>query len=289
MASSRRLTPFSFRRLRRVDPVISESRPLVLIHGMSSGPSAWDPVLPLLLESRRVHVVTLPGHRGGRPLIDPSSLRSIDYVDALEEELDLLGIAQADLVGNSLGGWAALQLAGRGRALSVVCLAPAGGWAPGKAFDRFLAAQFAAAYRACVRLTSPGRHRFLGHPSMRRALLAGTVARPEQVTDAAYLSMIEDIAGCEALRHSIHRPVARDVSWVPRLDCPVLIAWSDNDRVLLSRAAGRRLEKQIGAPEVVRLPGVGHVPMSDSPELVASTILEFIARTRPARQSGESA
>ena len=51
--------------------------------------------------------------------------------DALERALDEAGIRTAHLVGNSLGGYVALQLAARGRARSVVALAPAGGWAVG--------------------------------------------------------------------------------------------------------------------------------------------------------------
>jgi pimeloyl-ACP methyl ester carboxylesterase len=41
--------------------------------------------------------------------------------------MDEAGIGRAHLVGNSLGGFVALQLAARGRAESVVALAPAGG------------------------------------------------------------------------------------------------------------------------------------------------------------------
>ena len=41
------------------------------------------------------------------------------------------GFATAHLAGNSLGGYTALRLAARGRARSVVALAPAGGWAEG--------------------------------------------------------------------------------------------------------------------------------------------------------------
>jgi pimeloyl-ACP methyl ester carboxylesterase len=243
-------------------------------------------LLPRLLASRRVHLVTLPGHRGGVPLSYPESLRSMDYVDAVEAELDGLGIDQADLVGNSLGGWIALQLAGRGRAASVVCLAPAGGWASGGSMDRFLAAQFSIAFRACRRLLKPRGQRMLHHPRMRRALLSSMVVHPERVDDSAYLTTVKDIAGCEALERSLHRLEARDLSWVPKIDCPVLIAWSARDRVLISKAGRRRLEQQVGRPRVVVVPDVGHVPMSDAPERIGSLILEFSASSQP---TGESA
>jgi pimeloyl-ACP methyl ester carboxylesterase len=52
-------------------------------------------------------------------------------VDAVEQAMDDAGFEVAHIVGNSLGGYVSLQLASRGRAQSVVALAPAGGWAHG--------------------------------------------------------------------------------------------------------------------------------------------------------------
>ena len=49
--------------------------------------------------------------------------------DAVERALDEAGFERAHIAGNSLGGYVALQLAARGRAETVVALAPAGGWA----------------------------------------------------------------------------------------------------------------------------------------------------------------
>jgi pimeloyl-ACP methyl ester carboxylesterase len=50
--------------------------------------------------------------------------------DVLERELDAAGIATAHIVGSSLGGWLAFELAARGRARTVLALAPPGGWQP---------------------------------------------------------------------------------------------------------------------------------------------------------------
>ncbi|MFT4263828.1 MAG: alpha/beta hydrolase [Nocardioides sp.] len=248
--------------------------PLILIHGMSSGPQAWAPVLSRLEQQREVHVVTLPGHHG-RPI--PRDFSSSTYVDLVEAELDRLGIEAPDVVGNSLGGWIALQLAARGRARSVVCLAPAGGWPVGSPFDRLLTAQFAAAYRVCRMLVAPAGRPFRRTPGVRRALLHAMVARPQRVSPRAFDEIVADVAGCRALRESLHRPAARDLAFTPAAPCPVLIAWSAEDRILVSHAYRRTLAEQVGAPTVVTLPGVGHIPMSDEPDLVARTILEFTA------------
>ncbi len=267
----------------------SGRRPLVLVHGMSSSARAWDPLLPYLRGSRVVHAVTLPGHRGGEPIGPRRPISTRDYVDAVERQLNTLGVTEAHLVGNSLGGWVALQLAGRGRARSVVCLAPAGGWAAGGTFDRFLAAQFSLAYWACRRLTAPGGGRLRNDPRVRRALLRGMVAKPDRVTDEQFEELVLDIAQCEALRRSISRPESRDVASVPGIACPVLIAWSDCDRILASRTSRRRLAAQVGRPEVRILPGVGHVPMGDDPALVSQVILKFAAEADSAPPSLEPA
>jgi len=49
--------------------------------------------------------------------------------------MDAAGWEIADIAGNSLGGFIALQLAQRGRARSVVALATAGGWPAGDAAE----------------------------------------------------------------------------------------------------------------------------------------------------------
>ena len=62
--------------------------------------------------------------------------------------MDEAGFETAHIVGNSLGGYVALQLAARGRARTVVALAPAGGWAEGDARSATLV-QFFARCRSC--------------------------------------------------------------------------------------------------------------------------------------------
>src|SRR5690349_8694624 len=89
----------------------------------------WELVLPALERRHDVLAVTLAGHAGGPPLA--AAVSGDVLPDAVEGAMDAAGFETAHIVGNSLGGYIALQLAARGRARSVVALAPAGGWAPG--------------------------------------------------------------------------------------------------------------------------------------------------------------
>src|SRR5690349_13233461 len=104
--------------------------PLVCLHGLGGSVHNWDRVLPGLQTRHDVRTVALRGHVGGEifPVRVHPTVPAL--VDGVEAALDAAGIARAHLVGTSLGGWVALELAARGRALSVVALSPAGGWLP---------------------------------------------------------------------------------------------------------------------------------------------------------------
>ena len=97
------------------------------MHGFTDTWRTWELVLPALERRHDVLAPTLPGHAGGPPIEGEITDRLI--ADAVEQAMDDAGFVTAHIVGNSLGGFVALQLAARGRADSVVALAPAGGWA----------------------------------------------------------------------------------------------------------------------------------------------------------------
>jgi pimeloyl-ACP methyl ester carboxylesterase len=56
--------------------------------------------------------------------------------------------------------------------------------------------------------------------------------------------------------------------------CPVRIAYGTLD-FMLGGLTAPRFAAAIPDADLVALPGLGHVPMLDDPELVARTILEF--------------
>lgn len=118
--------------------------PMVCLHGFTDTWRTWELVLPVLERYHDVLAQTLPGHAGGPPLSGNAGVARV--ADAIEDAMDEAGFRTAHIVGNSLGGYIALHLAARGRAESVVALAPAGGWAKGdesykETFDHFTAMQ----------------------------------------------------------------------------------------------------------------------------------------------------
>jgi pimeloyl-ACP methyl ester carboxylesterase len=97
----------------------------VLLHGFMESWRSWELVLPMLERRHDVLAVTLAGHAGGPPIESDANAAAV--VAALERAMDAAGFATAHVAGNSLGGYAALKLAERGRARTVVAFAPAGG------------------------------------------------------------------------------------------------------------------------------------------------------------------
>ena len=102
---------------------------MVLVHGVTDTWRSWDLVLPTLERSHDVLAPTLAGHAGGPEL--PAEITPETLAEGVERQMDEAGFETAHIAGNSLGGFVALQLAARGRAKSVVALAPAGGWKEG--------------------------------------------------------------------------------------------------------------------------------------------------------------
>ncbi len=84
--------------------------PLVLLHGAYATIDMWGPILAGLAASHQVIAVELQGH-GHTADIDDRPFSYEQFADDVAGLLDHLGIAQADIVGYSMGGSTGLQVA----------------------------------------------------------------------------------------------------------------------------------------------------------------------------------
>lgn len=84
-------------------------RPLVLLHGGLAAASMYQPILPMLAKDRRVIGVDLQAHGHTADVDRP--LRYETMADDVAALTGHLGLAQADVMGYSLGAGAALRLA----------------------------------------------------------------------------------------------------------------------------------------------------------------------------------
>ena len=102
---------------------------LVAIHGLGSASTAWDLVSPQLSERFEFITLDLPGH-GNAFMLANKSMNPVLIAKIIVEELHEIGIEKFHLMGNSLGGWIALEMAAAfpELVLSVTGVAPAGLW-----------------------------------------------------------------------------------------------------------------------------------------------------------------
>jgi pimeloyl-ACP methyl ester carboxylesterase len=245
--------------------------PLVLIHGIGHRLEAWEPVFDRLAERHEVIALDLPGF-GLSPVPDDGMPRDMAAtVAAMAAAFEEWGLGRPHVAGNSLGGAIALELAAAGAVRSATVFSPAGFFTDA---ERRRALRILNALRANTFAPKPLIRVTMRTPSLRAASLSALVARPGQVDgERAFGDAL-------ALRTGRgFRPVARSARYYvfdgSRLDStvPVTVGWGERDRIFGVHQA-ERVRAQLPNARVVVMPGCGHVPMSDDPELVAQLILE---------------
>jgi pimeloyl-ACP methyl ester carboxylesterase len=247
--------------------------PLLLLHGIGAIWRAWSPVLPYLEAHHDVIVPTLHGHAGGPPL-DSQVAPSVQVlVDGIEEELDRLGLPKVHIAGNSLGGWIGIELARRGRAQSLVLLSPAGAWRSPRRL-RVTAHGVRFSLGALSRYSSRAEA-MAGRRLLRWALLGGQVAHPHLVPRESLVTYIQASGQSPVVEPLLRVLHLHPVDPLPTdRDYPVRLVWAERDRVLPFKHFGSPMLERLPGAELIRLSGVGHVPMSDDPARVAELILE---------------
>lgn len=265
------VTPALYRR--------GEGEPLLLLHGFKGTWHQWQPIVDSLVGRYEVIAPTLPGHDGGPAFPKEGPLRLVDAGDAVEAQLDELGVESAHIVGSSIGGGIALELAKRGRARSVVALAPAGGWLPGSKESRRLA-RFFVRQRALARAGRPSLSMVMSKGPTRRLALRDIMWRGERVSAPAAVQMVLSSLRCPVEGRVIDALRANQaaIEGLESVRAPTLIAWPEHDRILPSTRHSHRFRTEIPGAEFVMLAGVGHVPMWDAPQLVIKTIDDFVTR-----------
>ena len=246
--------------------------PLVLLHGFTDTWRTWELVLPALEARHDVLALTLAGHAGGPPLPDPVTSEAI--ADAVELAMDEAGFATAHFAGNSLGGYVALQLAARGRADSVVALAPAGGWAEGD--DGFH--DTLAHFRTMQELLAgamPHVATIVSTPEGRQRATAHFTEHPELLSPDLVAHVMRGAAECPGVVPLIaHAEVAGWPLDAAAIRCPVRVVWGTADRLLeWPRTAARYRRDWLPHADWVELDGVGHCPQLDVPLEAAQLIL----------------
>lgn len=242
---------------------------LVLVHGIGSRWQVFEPVIDALAATHDVIAVDLPGF-GASPFPAGLTPGPRQYAAWLAGWLGELGVQRPHVVGSSMGGAIALEMARHRTAARVTAFSPAGFWAkPGRIWCQGLVT----AMRDLAKVGGRPLDLAVGVRPLRAAAAAPMFGRPARTTPAqvrADLAALKDATGFEQARASFADYTFADAAELG--DTPVTIAWGTRDVLLTHRSQSRRARTLLPDARHVDLPGCGHLPFSDDPELCIDTI-----------------
>ncbi|PTU31856.1 alpha/beta fold hydrolase [Stenotrophobium rhamnosiphilum] len=246
--------------------------PLVLIHGFGGNWRMWKPVLSILEKHHRVIVPTLPGHSGGLPLTQKVSPGAV--ADALAAQLRARGLDQAHVVGQSLGGYMAIEMARRGVARSVLAISSGGAWKDDARMAKTIK-QIRAIFKVMPYLKGP-LSLLLGIKALRKLFLSGDMEHGNRMSAKEARGMVHHGLNCPIALEFLSGVLPQVESLPADNKTPISVVWCEKDSVLPFDEFGQPFLDRFGLKTHGVLVGCGHLPMYDDPEAVAATILENI-------------
>ena len=252
-----------------------EGEPLLLLHSLGGSLVQWSPVMDRLAAEREVVAIDMPGFGESAPLPEGIKPRATNLATAVLDFYDALGIEGAPAVaGVSLGGWVAIECARHGGASSVVALCPAGFWRRSSASSNRVVARA----RRGGRLLRPLLRPVMRSARGRREALGRFIYRPERLSTGEAEAIARAYVTAPAYEEASALMRAGRIEELKGIKVPITLAWAEHDalvrnRPLPDKALPRRVQQ-------VELPGCGHVPTWDDPDLVARVILAGARRKR---------
>ncbi|WP_280505169.1 alpha/beta fold hydrolase [Nocardia farcinica] len=259
---------------------VGSGDPLLLLHGFMLSPHCWEQTATLLGSHCEVFAPALAGHWGG-PEVTGEVVDIAALADEVERQLDEMGWRTCHIAGNSLGAWVGVELARRDRARTLTLIAPIGGWKKLSLTRLRVALKFL----SLVPLAHLGR-KVAGftarNPVARRVALFVVAKNPTAVSRRDAVATITAALHCRAMmpliRGSLRTPVPGDLA---RLKTPVRLLLAEYDRFIPNRVYARRYLAELPeSADRILVNRVGHVPMLEAPDRIATLIAEHVYASR---------
>jgi pimeloyl-ACP methyl ester carboxylesterase len=243
--------------------------PLLLLHGLGTTRADFEQIFPLLAAHFDVLAVDLPGQGDAEPVAGNPTVSAL--ADALELDLDERGLDQVHILGNSLGARLALELARRGRARSVVAIAPSGLSIPPERVLQVAGMAVSGAIFSALRPFVPSASRHLP-----RVLLSGLRARPWKAGRDEADALAKGFGSAHFWRLLVWAIGADIPTNLDTITCPVLLAQGSADLIAAGQTA--RFLTCVADARFRVLPFAGHAAQADVPERVAELVRDTAAR-----------
>ncbi len=247
---------------------------LVLLHGIGLSRRSWDPVVPALAEHFDVLAIDLPGFGESEPMPSQVEPTPAALAASVADFLDELGVGAAHIVGNSLGGWVALEFAHIRPTASLTLLSPAGLWRG----DTPLYCRVSLRASRWLAHHATGLLCRLVKRRLGRILVLGqTHGHPSRMSADQARAVVSTLGTCSGYDAALTATLTRCYHAGPPIDAPVTVAFGDRDFLLLPRQS-RHLDELPAGTHLTTLPGCGHIPMGDNPIAVTALITAATGR-----------
>jgi pimeloyl-ACP methyl ester carboxylesterase len=267
--------------LNYVDVGSGDEEPVVLVHGLGGQWQNWLENIPRLAMDRRVVAMDLPGF-GLSPEPADDEISIPGYGRCVNALCDKLGFGRVNLVGNSMGGYVAAEVAIQfpervGRLVLVS--------AAGISSAETLQAPILTVGRVATALATNtvARHRKLASRPVTRHVSLALVARHPRLLkpDLAYEGFYKG-AGKGGFDNALRASLDYDFrDRLPEVKVPTLIVWGEKDSIIPVRDADE-FERLIEDSRKIVMRDTGHIPMAERPNVFNDLLLEFLAETGPA-------
>lgn len=246
--------------------VKGDGPPVVLLHANPGDHRDFNAIVPELARAFTTYAVDWPANGDSPAPADPAAMSAMAFASALPEVLDGLGLERAALIGNSVGGYAALRLAIDDPArVSALVLANSGGFSSAGVFTR--AATRVIGTKAAMRLLAGRLPRayLRRRTPVTRAMIERDVARRRNPAALAQAAAIWRSFGQR--EHDLRRAAAA-------VTTPTLLVWGTRDPVVgvFRRAARRALPHAEYHPM-----RTGHATFAEDPEGFLAAVIPFLA------------
>jgi pimeloyl-ACP methyl ester carboxylesterase len=243
--------------------------PLVLIHGIGLRWQIWRPVIGRLAADFEVIACDSPGFGQSPALADGVSPTIPAYAAAYERFFAAEGLSGPRVVGNSMGGAIALELARRGAVATATAISPAGFWTAAE--RRFCQASLASLAQT-PRAARPALEALIRTRAGRTALLWQTFGQPTRLPGEEAVATLRDAWAAPAFADALGAFEDYTFAAPEQLARTRLtILWGQQDRLLPYRLQAPRARALLPGARHLTL-GAGHVPFYDDPPAVAEAI-----------------
>jgi pimeloyl-ACP methyl ester carboxylesterase len=253
---------------------VGEGSPIVWVHGLGGSWQNWLEQLPVFAPEHRCVALDLPGF-GASPM-PPERISIPEYGRLLAELMDALEIDPAVVVGNSMGGFIAAELAIQfaARVDKLVLVSAAG--LSSEALHRRPLLTSARLGRYGAAWVGAKSDELTRRPRARQLLAWSVMKYPHRLPAALVAEQVRG-TGKPGFIDALDALMSYRIrERIPEISVPTLIVWGTDDRLVPVRDADE-FERQIPDARKVIFEDTGHVPMLERPEAFNDVLGDFLA------------